>query len=380
LATVEHLDDILELMSHIAIDARVINSSTGRYIERLLHYLQQVDTANTYTILVMEKDNDYFQPTADNFSVAIADFKQYSFEEQFGFKKFLDQLEPDLVHFCMPQQPIFYTGGKVTTIHDLTLLKTYNSDKNWLTYHFKQAVGYFVFKRVISTSNRIITPSDFTKDEIIEFSDAAKDKTTTIHLAADISDDDPQPYALPFKDFIMYVGQQSDYKNIQRLAAAHQRLVKKYPHLGLVLVGSLNDSAQINQDYFDNKNYKNIIFTDFLEDTQLNWLYAKAKAYVFPSLMEGFGLPGLEAMGHGTPVVSSDMGSLPEVYGDAAHYFDPSDTTDMARVIDEVIENEQLRHELIAKGHEQFKKYSWLRTAKQTHQIYLDALADTEYS
>jgi glycosyltransferase involved in cell wall biosynthesis len=96
--------------------------------------------------------------------------------------------------------------------------------------------------------------------------------------------------------------------------------------------------------------------------------------------MEGFGLPGLEAMGHGTPVVSSDMGSLPEVYGDAAHYFDPSDTTDMARVIDEVIENEQLRHELIAKGHEQFKKYSWLRTAKQTHQIYLDALADTEYS
>jgi glycosyltransferase involved in cell wall biosynthesis len=367
-------------MSHIAIDARIINSSTGRYVERLLHYLQKIDTVNTYTVLVLEKDKDFWQPTADNFSVVVANFKQYSIGEQRGFKRLLDDLSPDLVHFCMPQQPVLYTGKKVTTIHDLTLLKVYNSDKNWLVYHFKQAVGHFVFKRVIATSTHIITPSDYSKNEVTAFSKRAEGKITTTYLAADLSTDTPQPYSLPFKQFIMYVGQQSDYKNIQRLAAAHQRLVKKYPHLGLVLVGSLNDSAQINQDYFDNKNYKNIIFTDFLEDTQLNWLYAKAKAYVFPSLMEGFGLPGLEAMGHGTPVVSSDMGSLPEVYGDAAHYFDPSDTTDMARVIDEVIENEQLRHELIAKGHEQFKKYSWLRTAKQTHQIYLDALADTEYS
>lgn len=367
-------------MSHIAIDARIINSSTGRYIERLLHYLQQVDKENTYSVLVTEKDKEYFQPTSDNFSVVVADFKQYSFAEQFGFKTFLNQLEPDLVHFCMPQQPIFYTGKKVTTIHDLTLLKTYNSDKNWLVYHFKQAVGHFVFKRVISTSIRIITPSDFTKDEVIEFSDAAEDKTTTIHLAADISDDSPQPYDLPFKDFIMYVGQQSDYKNIQRLGAAHQRLVKKYPDLGLVLVGSINDSAQINQEFFEDKNYKNIVFTGFVDDTQLNWLYSNAKAYVFPSLMEGFGLPGLEAMGHGTPVVSSDMGSLPEVYGEAAHYFDPADTTDMARAIDEVIDDKTLSKKLIKDGYEQFKKYSWLRTAKQTHQIYLDALADPEDS
>jgi glycosyltransferase involved in cell wall biosynthesis len=366
----------MNAMSHIAIDARIINSSTGRYVERLLHYLQQVDTVNLYSVLVLEKDKDYWKPSAENFGIVIANYDQYSVAEQLGFKKLLDDLSPDLVHFCMPQQPILYKGTKVTTIHDLTLLRVYNSDKNWLIYHFKQAVGHFVFKRVIATSKHILTPSDFTKQEVIAFDRRAEGKITTTHLAADLSKDPPEPYELPFKQFIMYVGQQSDYKNIRRLGAAHQRLIRKYPDLGLVLVGSKNDSALMNEDFFTDKNYKNIIFTGFLPDAQLNWLYEHADAYVFPSLMEGFGLPGLEAMGHGTPVVSSNATCLPEIYGDAAHYFDPNDTTDMARAIDEVIEDKDLKNTLVEEGHKQFKKYSWHKTAKQTHQIYMGALAE----
>jgi glycosyltransferase involved in cell wall biosynthesis len=363
-------------MSHIAIDARIINSTTGRYVERLLHYLQELDTVNTYSVLLREDDKESWQPTATNFRVIVADFDQYSIAEQTGFKKLLDTLSPDLVHFCMPQQPIFYTGKKVTTIHDLTLLNVYNSDKNWLVYHFKQLVGRFVFKKVIKGSLRIITPSQYSKDQIVHFSRHASDKTIVAPLAADISTDTPEPYELPFKQFIMYVGQQSDYKNIKRLGTAHQRLIKKYPDLGLVLVGSLNKSAETNKAYFESKDYKNIVFTGFVPDAQLNWLYSQAKAYVFPSYIEGFGLPGLEAMGHGTPVVSSNATCLPEVYEDAAHYFDPSDTTDMARAIDDVIDTTSLRHTLIEEGHAVFKKYSWKKTAKQTHQIYLDALVE----
>ena len=123
---------------HIAIDARIINSSTGRYVERLVTYLQDIDTVNRYSILVRTKDLNFWKPTNKNFVVVEADFADYSFAEQIGFKKLLDTLKPDLVHFCMPQQPIFYKGAAVTTIHDLTLLKTYNSDKNWLMYHVKQ--------------------------------------------------------------------------------------------------------------------------------------------------------------------------------------------------------------------------------------------------
>src|SRR5690606_7633188 len=129
--------------------ARIINSSTGTYVERLLHYLQDIDKDNNYTILVRRKDRKYWKPRNSNFCVVIAEFDNYSFGEQLGFKKLLDSLHADLVHFCMPQQPVLYSGKKITTIHDLTLMKTYNSDKNWFVYKMKQSIGRFVFKSVI---------------------------------------------------------------------------------------------------------------------------------------------------------------------------------------------------------------------------------------
>jgi len=364
-------------MSHIAIDARIVNSSSGRYVERLLHYLQEVDTVNRYTILVPFEDKDYFIPTAENFVIQVANYDNFSFAEQLGFKRYLDELEADLVHFCMPQQPILYKGTHVTTFHDLTILNVYNSDKNWLIFHAKQLVGKFVFRRVAHTSAELIVPTQYVADDLIAYTGVDPDKVTVTYEAAEVPDDKPKEYELPYEQFIMYVGRQSDYKNIKRLAAAHQRLIKKYPDLGLVLVGSKNASIKINEAYFTEKNYKNITFTGFLPDTQLNWLYRKASAYVFASLSEGFGLPALEAMGHGTPVVSSNATCLPEVYGDAAHYFDPTDVTDMARAIDEVLSSENLRKKLIEKGYERFKKYSWRKMAKETHEVYMKALGTT---
>jgi glycosyltransferase involved in cell wall biosynthesis len=361
-------------MRHIAIDARIINSSTGTYVERLLHYLQEIDKINTYSILLCAKDKNYWKPTADNFRVEVAEFDNYSLAEQIGFKKFLDELSPDLVHFCMPQQPVFYKGTHVTTFHDLTLLNTYNSDKNWLVFHAKQFIGKYVFKKVAWNSRHIITPSEFTKKELVKFADISPRKVTVTYEAADIFVRELTPYKHAFKEFILYVGQQSDYKNIRRLGDAHQKLLQKHPDLGLILVGKMNDSALRNKKYFESKDYRNIHFTNFLPDNKRDWLYSKASAYVFPSLMEGFGLPGLEAMGHGAPVVSSNATCLPEIYDDAAHYFDPYDTDDMARAIDEVLTDDKLRNNLIQKGYEQIKKYSWRHMAEQTHQIYINTL------
>ena len=173
----------------------------------------------------------------------------------------------------------------------------------------------------------------------------------------------------------MYVGKQSDYKNIKRLGDAHQRLLKKYPDLGLVLVGGTNKASDNNSRYFISKGYKNIVFTGRLESTQRDWLYTHASAYVFPSLMEGFGLPGLEAMGYGTPVVSSNATCLPEVYGPAAHYFNPLDTSDMAEAIDQVLSDDTIRTRLSKAGYKQIKKYSWKKMAEQTLAIYEKALA-----
>jgi len=360
---------------HIAIDARIINSSTGRYVERLVTYLQDVDTENQYSILVPTKDKDFWKPRNKNFTVRTADFDNYSLAEQVGFKKYLKKLNADLVHFCMPQQPVGYKGKKVTTFHDLTLLNTYNSDKNWLVFHAKQKIGKRVFKKVAEDSDQIIAISKNTEKELIEFAPVAAEKTTVIYEASDVSQIAPKKYTLPFKQYILYVGQQSDYKNIKRLGDAHQILLAQYPNLGLVLVGKKNASALKNETYFTERNYQNIHFTDFVADPQLSWLYTHASAYVFPSLMEGFGLPGLEAMGYGIPVVSSNATCLPEIYEQAAHYFNPTDTSDMAEAIDQVLSDDKIRTRLSKAGYKQIKKYSWKKMAKETHAIYMKVLS-----
>jgi glycosyltransferase involved in cell wall biosynthesis len=359
---------------HIVIDARIMNSSTGRYVERLVHYLQEIDTTNRYTILLPTKDLGFFTPTNKNFSVKAADFKNYSFAEQTTFKTFLESLAPDLVHFCMPQQPVLFKGKHVTTVHDLTLLNTYNSDKNWFIFHAKQLVGRYVFKKISKTSSHIITPTQYVKEDYIQFAGIPENKVTVTYEAADVFVDKMKAYKHPFKQFVLYVGQQSDYKNIQRLGDAHQKLLEKYPDLGLILVGKKTAAHIKNEAYFNDKGYKNILYTGFIEDAQRDWLFANCTVYAFPSLMEGFGLPALEAMGYGAPVASSNATCLPEVYGDAAHYFDPLDTDDIARAVDDILSNESLRKELIKKGSKQIKKYSWRTMTTQTHTIYMNAL------
>lgn len=360
--------------AHIAIDARIINSSTGTYVERLIHYLEKIDTTNHYSIIVPTKDKNFYIPKNPNFTIVTNDTPNYSFAEQTSFKTFLENLSPDLVHFCMPQQPLGYKGKKVTTIHDLILLQTYNSDKNWLVFHAKQLVGRHLFKRIAQTNNHIIVPTNFVKNDYIQYSGITPEKVTVTYEAADVSVEKLEPYTHRFEQFIMYVGQQSDYKNIRRLGDAHQKLLAKHPGLGLILVGKKNASALQNEAYFTSKGYKNILFTDFIPNSQRDWLYTHTAAYVFPSLMEGFGLPGLEAMGYGAPIASSNATCLPEVYGDAAHYFDPTSTADIARSINDILTNEKLRRELIEKGALQLKKYSWKKMAEQTHKIYMEAL------
>lgn len=361
---------------HIAIDARIISSSTGRYIERLLTYLEDLDDKNHYSILVRKKDLDFWKPKNRNFQIVEADFANYSFGEQIGLLKLLNSLKPDLVHFCMPQQPILYRGNKITTIHDLTLLKTYNSDKNWFVYHLKQLVGRFVFRSVVRHSRYIITISNTSKGELEKRYSRAKGKVVRTYLAAEMRTNEEKEYPLPSKNFIMYVGQQSDYKNVRRLGEAHQKLLSKHPDLHLVLVGKMDVAAERTKEYFESKHYKQIIFTGFARDDELNWLYTHSQAYVFPSLMEGFGLPGLEAMLKGTPVVSSDASCLPEIYESAAHYFDPLNTDDIARAINDVINDKDLRSRLISAGGTQVAKFLWKKTAEETLAVYKKALEE----
>ena len=361
-------------MAHIVIDARIISSTTGRYVERLLHHLEKIDLVNEYTVLVRKKDENYWIPTNPNFTTKVAEFKNYSFSEQIGLLKLLNTLKPDLVHFCTPEQPVLYTGKKVTTIHDLTLLKTYNPDKNWLVYKSKQFIGKFVFRHVARTSKFVYTPSEFTRQEVLSRFKVNPSHVITTHLAAEAKTTKLTPYPLPSEDYIMYVGQQSQYKNIRFLQEVHSILLQKNPNLQLVLVGKLDGPGLENKAYFESINAKNIIYTGYTDDDQLNWLYANTKAYIFPSLMEGFGLPGLEAMLQGAVVASSSATCLPEVYGDAAVYFDPTNVLDAVKTIEQLLTDDTLRTSLKKKSAIQLQKYSWEKTARATHERYIQAL------
>ena len=178
------------------------------------------------------------------------------------------------------------------------------------------------------------------------------------------------------KQFVMYVGRPSPHKNLERLIQAFKLLKAQHPDLILVLAGKRDANYRRVEAAVETQEIKNVVFTDFVSEGQLRWLYEQTLAYVFPSLSEGFGLPGLEAMLHGAPVVSSNATCLPEVYGEAAHYFDPTDVQAMADAINEVLTDKVLRDALIQKGRLQAAKYSWQRLAGQTLEIYKQALGN----
>ncbi len=198
--------------------------------------------------------------------------------------------------------------------------------------------------------------------------------TVTLEAADAISEPAKVCPELNGKRFILYVGRPTPHKNLERLIKAYALLKANHPDLSLTLVGKSDKNYQRIATSVEKQGVRDVHFTGFADDAQLRWLYENCAAYVFPSLSEGFGLPGLEAMMHGAPVVSSNATCLPEVYGPAAHYFDPLDIQNMADVIDEVLTDKKLRAELIKRGHEQVKKYSWRRMAEQTMAVYQKVL------
>lgn len=366
-------------MSTIVIDAREYTTSTGRYMFRLLQYLEKIDSEHDYLILHKPNDMEAYTFTNPRFTKVACPYKEFTFSEQIGFLKQIRGLKADLVHFGKTEQPVLYRGLSVTTVHDLTNALMHNPSRyrNGLYFKFKQLVYRWVIRRVAHKSRIIITPSQFVKDQLVEFTGSDPAKVTVTLESADPIKAAPEPYA-PAKDkqFIMYVGRPTLHKNLGRLIDTFTVLQQTRPELHLVLVGKTDANYREHAARVKREAITNIIFTDYIGEGQLRWLYEHCLAYVFPSLSEGFGLPPLEAMTHGAPVVASNTTCIPEILGSAAHYFDPLDVQDMASKISEVLGDKQLRQKLISLGKKQVKKYSWRRMAEQTLEVYKQALGE----
>jgi glycosyltransferase involved in cell wall biosynthesis len=365
-------------MKKIVIDARESGTSTGRYVDKLIEYLYKLSPLYEIVLLAKPHREEYLRELAPDFEIVETPYKEFSFGEQIGLNKQIANMKPDLVHFTMTQQPIAYRGKTVTTIHDLTTCRFNNPSKNPVVFKFKQGVYRYVTKRVAHQSDQLITPSDFVRRDVIDFADLSDDKNITVtYESSDPIPESPTPLKyLQKQDFIMYVGRPQPHKNLWRLIEAFQMLQKKRPTLHLVLAGKKDALfSQIEQKVLEKK-IKNVVFTDFVSEGELRWLYEHCQVYVFPSLSEGFGLPGLEAMRLGAPVVSSNATCLPEIYQGAAYYFDPLDVKEMAQKIADVLDDPKLRKELIQAGKMHAESFSWHRMAKQTLDIYKSALGE----
>lgn len=363
---------------HIVIDARIRRSTTGRYIDRLVEHLQAIDSYHRYSILV--QPDDPWKPKAKNFHAVPCKYPQFSFNplDEIGFAAQLYKLNPDLVHFAMTQHPLLYFGNIVVTSHDTTMYKYVRRGSTPMPlYKFKMASYAFLVWFSHRKAQKIIVPTKTVEKEFIERQPFTAKKMVVTYESSEpaFADKAQQPKGV-HGDFILYVGTAFPHKNLAGVIKGFEELRKKKPNLKLVLTGKREEKHMVELMEWAAKrpSYEHIIRPGFVTDAELKWLFEHCQAYVFASFSEGFGLPPLEAMAHGAPVASSFASVMPEVYGDAAHYFDPHSPKDFAEKVAEVIDDKKLRKQLIANGYEQLKKYSWRTMAEETLTVYKDVL------
>ena len=368
---------------HIVIDARIRPTSTGRYVDRLMEHLQDIDTTNHYTV-ILGKD-DKWKPKAKNFKVKRVGFPQFSFNpwDQIAFAWILYRLKPDLVHFSMTQFPLLYFGNLITTTHDTVMLYHTHKKNKSAIYHWIKEQGYkLLLWQGHRKAKKIIVPTNAVKKDLVRHQRFTLPKIEVTYESTEppLKAKAKRPEGMNEGDeFITYVGTNFPHKNNQSLVDAFEFLSKKHPKLLLVFPSKIDFFYEqlisyINTEKPDLKD--RIRFLNFVSDEELKWVYENAKVYVFPSIGEGFGLPALEAMAHGLPVASSDIDVLQEVYGDAVLYFDALDPKDIARSVHRLLIDKELRKVHIDRGHERVKRYSWHRMAQETKKIYESALAD----
>jgi glycosyltransferase involved in cell wall biosynthesis len=357
----------------IVIDFRIFGTKPGglgRYNQEFLTELKKLDQSNKY-ILLFKEDPEINLP--DNFKIHICDCHWYGIKEQIILPWLLYKLKPDLVHFTHFNVPILYTGNFVVTIHDLIMTKFPSRKASTLNiYLFK--IKYWFYKQVIrnavKNSKKIIAVSKFTAKDIksyFELNDEEVKKIEVIYegVSKDISTQ-KEPFQLP-QNYFLYVGNAYPHKNLEFLIRTFRQFLKKYPEYYLILIGNKNYFYKCLEKESD---CPNIIFKGYVGDDKLANYYKNAKAYVFPSLYEGFGLPPLEAMSYGLPVLSSDSTCLPEILGHNALYFDPEDQIDLMQKMEEIINNKELRDNLIKTGYKQIDKYSWHKMTKEIIEVY----------
>jgi glycosyltransferase involved in cell wall biosynthesis len=375
---------------HIVMDARRIRDfGIGTYIRSLVHALSTIDQTNQYTLVSAPADVRTLSGLPENFHSAVYARSDHTFLDHLAFPIFLRGLSPDLVHIPLNRVPMLMVKPYVVTIHDMANL-LFQEEYSTLRMQLRR----IRFKRGLVRANRVIAVSESTKRDVENVLGIPTDRICRVYNAPDPGffqrASNPgqeqgrimERYQINYP-FLLYAGNVRRHKNVPRLveafAVVRDQLASHpvYKDLRLVIIGdTISQHPAVRQTVIKSRVENVVRFLGFVPFDTLRCFYESAAVFVFPSRYEGFGLPPLEAMACGTPVVTSNVSSLPEVVGDAAVLVNPENVFDIARGIRDVRLDEELCARLIRRGREQAARFSWSRTARQVLEIYKEAAAE----
>jgi glycosyltransferase involved in cell wall biosynthesis len=361
----------------ILIDGRLYgleNAGLGRYLINLTDQLSKADNNNEYVLFLRKKYFDNLNLPA-NWKKVLVDIRHYSLIEQLKLPGLIKKENPDIVHFPHFNVPVFYRGKYIVTIHDMLMHKSVGLAATTLPaplYLFKRLGYRLVFDNAVKHSIKIIVPSYSVKKELVKVYGIHFNKievtyegvNTNITYSKDNFVDKP---------YFVYTGNAYPHKNLKRLIEAVVSLnTNCNQSVNLVIASSRGIFTQrLEKIIRDQKAKEYVKLPGFVPDEKLFSLYKNSIGFVFPSLSEGFGLPGLEAMVAGTLVLAAETPVFKEIYQENAIYFNPLDFTSIEKTMRNVIEmNPDLRKEKIEKAQDFVKRYSWAKMAKETLKVY----------
>ncbi len=362
----------------IGIDARKLHDfGIGTYIRNLLRQLARLDQDTEFVLLSRPEDAQALGALGRNFRAVHEKAGNYSIAEQIRIPLALKREKIELFHAPHYVLPPLIGCPSVVTIHDCIHLMFPQYLPNALALRYARVSMALAAKR----ATRVLTVSESSKRDIIRFFGTSPDKIDVIYNAYDErfglqpGEEDiirvRERYQLQ-DQFVLYAGNVKPHKNLERLIdAVHLVRNRGLDHLKLVMIGDeISKYAALRRAVHRHQLHKYVRFLGYLPEGTLAAMYRLASVFVFPSLYEGFGLPPLEAMASGTPVVTSNVSSLPEVAGDAAVLVDPYDPEAIADGIYRVLTNDTLRNELRTKGLARAGHFSWESSVRRVRDIY----------
>lgn len=363
----------------IGIDARLYSQTgVGRYIRSIISELSTLDNKNEYIIYLNSNESSLINIKNNKWTKKVINLEWHSLKEQFVMPGILNDDRLDIVHFPYFNVPVFYTGKYILTIHDLIIdhFDTGKASTRAYPLYKLKRFGYKIsMTRAIHAAKALIAISQTTKDEIIDHYRVDADSINITYDALDGSfrkiADTRTPLKLFSSPYVLYVGNAYPHKNLNRLIDSFS-MISKTKHYSLVLAGDDPYFYPRLQQYVRRKRMDSeIIFFGYANDSQLFDLYSYCSCLVFPSLMEGFGIPNLEAVYCNKLPVISDIPVFREIWGNDVEYFDPENTSQMAAKILSVLSLSKTEYSRkVALGKRHLSGYHWRKTAEKTLAIY----------